>query len=728
MTRRLLWIALLVLPTTVHAIETYRLVSDALYAKAADDGAIFILTAARQATPGAWMQNCTGAPASLTRLDGHTGAVAWSTCLPISARNLAVDPRGAVTLAGPWSGLRATPGAYSSAGTDGIAVIRINPAGTAPEWIVILAGNPSYPYGGAKAWAAVAPDGSVYGTATVTTEKLPVTGTALRTDRPSYFSAYFFHLSADGVNLLYATYINDTNECYSSDLAVDSAGNVFVGGSCDSFWLDYQPSMATPGTFTTARDMWAASAWVARFDPSASAFRYVCVFGELGSLQIALTSVGQGRVAVAGLAIQGVMPFTPGALNAYQTARRGSSQSFVLVLSADGSAATPISSYGFASVGTLASDTDGNLIVAGEGTLVPTTANAWRPVAGAVYDSTFLLKLSADGARLLYATGLGCRSCTVQNLTFKGDEFWIAVADGSHKLAIADPQPVTAQTQQTTVLRAIPDNWPEVILFNGATLSWDTLDPAVLSAEIRLGAVNGPSIASGRTGVLALDGTTATYYFVDTTTTPRVLAVETFTRYTALGGIPVYLGYSLGLSPNPILSCRESPNTGTQTKVAGFLSNSTLTEVRIYVPAGPLFTMGFGPVFDTTGDWVSNGLSFFLVRAADNQVFGSARAYLLPNRSCTSAEPPEPMIHASRDCTQKNRFTLAWYTGVAPVEIREGTPDGAKVGRLNTDVGFLDVTAATAQTYWLLSWQNGAWMPVASTIADPTAPCEQGGQ
>ena len=173
--------------TAAAGDEVYRLASDARYARAGGDGSVFVLTGVRKPTPGAWIQECTGLADSLTRLDGKTGAVLWSTCLPVRAESLTVDAGGAVTMAGaksPNASVRATPGAYASPGADGIVVIRLNPAGSAPEWIATIRGNPRYPSAVATAWTAAGPDGSVYGAATVTTGNLPVTETALQKRRP----------------------------------------------------------------------------------------------------------------------------------------------------------------------------------------------------------------------------------------------------------------------------------------------------------------------------------------------------------------------------------------------------------------------------------------------------------------------------------------------------------------------------------------------------------------
>ena len=727
--RKFVLIALLAGRAAV-ADEVYRLVSDARYVKAGADGSVFVLSGKRVPTQGAWIRECTDLADSLTHVEAKTGAVIWSTCLPVKTESVSVDARGAVTIAGTMSsfaGVRATPGAYASPrGISGIAVIRLNPAASAPEWIATLTGDLSYPYSSARTWTAVGPDGSVYGAATVTEQNLPVSESALRTKGRGYFSGYFFRLSADGSKLLYATYV-DGNDCFVSDLAVGGDGSVFVGGVRSSFFLDYEPPLATPGSFTTLRNMWMDSAWVARFDPDASGFRYVTVFGQIAGTSIALAPAGRGRVAIAATGISGVMTSTTGAYFADLGPNAGDAESFVLVLNPQGSAAEVVVRYGLGLVRSLEFDANGNLIVAGEAGLVPTTSDAWRLVGGAFHDSGFVLKLSADGKRVIYSTGIGCRSCTMQNVARDGDALWVAVSDKSENLTVGMPQPLTVQHAEPSVLRAVPDNWSEVTNFLGAILSWDTREAAVLSAEIRRDAPDGPLVARGTTGSIALAAKTATYYFVDTTGGGRrVLGVETFTRYMPLGGTPVDRGFGLSLSPNPVLSCRESPLTGTQTLIGAFLGYSDFAEVRVGTPAGPVVTSGFGPVWDSTGDWVRNGLSFFLADAY-SRLYGSVRAYLLPNRSCMSEAPPEPMIRATRDCVQKDRFTLAWYSGTAPVEIREGSAMGPKVGRFKSDVGLLDVTAAAAKSFWLVSWQDGGWKPVASVVADPGASCGQGG-
>lgn len=733
-------LALMAVLTTAAAFaggETYRLVKGARYVQASADG-VFVLTSKREPTPGAWIQDCTYLVDSLTRLDGKTGAVLWSTCLPIEAENLLVDARGAVTIAGgirPFpGGLRATPGAYASPrGNAGIAVMRLNPDGSAPEWIATVTGDPGFLYTTPTAIAAIGADGSVYGAATVTTNNLPVTEGALQTQKQSNHSAYFFRLSADGSRLIYGTYINEGSECFASALITDAEGNVFTGGACDSFLLNEKPSMATPGTFTTERSMWTDSAWVARFDPAASRFRYIAVFGQLVGLRISLASAGRGRVAIAGTMISGVLPTTPGAVSIDRPPGKSES-SFFLVLAPDASTADVSGSYGVGTIAALERDTDGNLlIIGGEAwsrpglSVVTTSADAWRPVNGEANDSGFILKLKDDGTRVVYSTGIGCRACSVQNAAAAGDMLWIAVADGTDNVRIGPAQPTTVPRHDASVIQAIPDNWPDTRQYNpGAVLSWHTRDVTVRSAEIRRDTPNGPVVARGTSGAIVLDNATATYYFVSTTGGPfsgRVLGSETFTRHTPLSGTSAAAGYGLTLDPNPVLACRATPATGTQTRVVGW-AGGDWTYVRVGAPNGPLMVAGKGSVNSPTGDWVQNGMPFFLA-TPEWGVLGSVRAYLLPNRSCSTGAL-DAMIRATRDCADKNRFTLAWYTGKAPAEIREEGATGPKVARFSSISGLFDVTASTPRTYVLMAWENGEWTQVATTTADPRSPCEQG--
>ena len=117
---------------------------------------------------------------------------------------------------------------------------------------------------------------------------------------------------------------------------------------------------------------------------------------------------GSGNAYVTGNAGSTDFPVTPGA---YQTSRNGLRDAFVAKLSADG-ASLVYSSYlggnGADEGRGIAVDAAGNAYVTGDtsSTDFPVTPCAYQTSRGGLYDS-FVAKLSADGASLIYCTYLG---------------------------------------------------------------------------------------------------------------------------------------------------------------------------------------------------------------------------------------------------------------------------------------------------------------------------------
>ena len=117
---------------------------------------------------------------------------------------------------------------------------------------------------------------------------------------------------------------------------------------------------------------------------------------------------GSGNAYVTGNAGSTDFPVTPGA---YQTSRNGLRDAFVAKLSADGSRLV-YSSYlggnGADEGRGIAVDGSGNAYVTGDtsSTDFPVTPGAYQTSRGGLYDS-FVAKLSADGASLIYCSYLG---------------------------------------------------------------------------------------------------------------------------------------------------------------------------------------------------------------------------------------------------------------------------------------------------------------------------------
>jgi hypothetical protein len=142
-------------------------------------------------------------------------------------------------------------------------------------------------------------------------------------------------------------------------------------------------------------------------------------------------------------------------------------------------------------------------------------------------------------------------------------------------------------------------------------------------------------------------------------------------------------------------------------------------EIRVGAPNGPLFSDGPGTARDLAGDWIRDGMDFFLL-GSSGRLLASDRISILPIRPCLRQEPVPPAIQATPKtvfpCSSVSLSTLAWYTGFQPVEIREGSPDGRVLGRFDQTQGLLDVRPATSQQYFLMVYWAGGWQPLISTM------------
>jgi hypothetical protein len=229
------------------------------------------------------------------------------------------------------------------------------------------------------------------------------TGTGLRQN------AFVSKLNADGSKLVYSTFLGGSLFDQGQAIAVDNAGNAYVGGSTRS--ADFP---TTPGAFQPSQPVSKArekeDAFVTKLNASGSQLVYSTYLGGTGfdaALSIALDS--QGSAYITGRTGSSNFPTTPGA---YQTvcANCGTSfNGFVTKLNADGS--QPVYSTflggGFENDGTgIVVDGSGNAYVIG-----PTTAD-FPTTPGALVlpdqnSGAFVTKLNASGSQPVYSAFLG---------------------------------------------------------------------------------------------------------------------------------------------------------------------------------------------------------------------------------------------------------------------------------------------------------------------------------
>ena len=155
--------------------------------------------------------------------------------------------------------------------------------------------------------------------------------------------------------------------------------------------------------------------------------------------------------------------------------------------------------------------------------------------------------------------------------------------------------------------------------------------------DIRVGAPDGPLMTSGvanpllvfkiTVGPWVTDGTT--FYLQEKGNTSPQGTLQTITM-SVIPDAPPCLAYGFSAAPNPVITA--SP-FGT-TRISA--SASCPFDVRISGPSGAVFTSGVAnenggySVNATTGNWVTNGMSFFLQRSGDTTVQGTLSTLSVP--------------------------------------------------------------------------------------------------
>ena len=224
--------------------------------------------------------------------------------------------------------------------------------------------------------------------------------------------------------LEYSTYFGGKGNDGGSQIAVDAAGNVYVGGVTTgrNFPITEgaaQTEFAGMGPLIVT----AGDAFVAKFSPSGELLYSTYIGGSDDDAVMALAVDGEGNVYAGGLTKSADFPTTP---RAYRTTFGGVGQAihtggdgFVVKLSPDGKTmlySTYIGGSDADTVMGLTVDEEGNVYVTGQ-TLspnFPTSSQAFqrfnRGDGRAVLFKTgdaFVMKLDKNGARLVYSTLLG---------------------------------------------------------------------------------------------------------------------------------------------------------------------------------------------------------------------------------------------------------------------------------------------------------------------------------
>lgn len=222
-------------------------------------------------------------------------------------------------------------------------------------------------------------------------------------------AALTISLACPAASLNYATYLGGSGSESGAAVAVDSSGNVIVAGTTQS--TDFP---TTPGSYQPSVKSLVQAGLVQKLDPTGSHVIFsTYIAGGTNTALTGMTVDAQGNIVVAGYTTPGGA-FPPTA-NAYSTP---AGAGFVAKLSATGDKllfAATIGAYPMA----VALDSSGAIYVTGAAYAgLQTTTGVVQPAPGGgtctdspvpsqACSDAFVVKLSADGSKLVYATYLG---------------------------------------------------------------------------------------------------------------------------------------------------------------------------------------------------------------------------------------------------------------------------------------------------------------------------------
>jgi hypothetical protein len=339
-----------------------------------------------------------------------TGTVLYSTYLGGGCDDygnaIAVDGAGNAYVTGQLNG----GGACFD--TPGVLVAKLDPGGHL-VYAARMGGrllDSSYGTG-----IAVDTAGHAYVTGVANTSDFPTTAGAYRTTHciNDYWFAgdgFVAKVSADGRSLIYSTLLCGKGDDVPHGIAIDSAGNAYVAGTTASSDFPLAHAMQA----TRGGGVVGLSGFVSKLSADGSQLLYSTYFGGSGNTAIAGIALdAQRNVYVTGETDSIDFPTTRGVVQEHPGKRHcyaGCTDAFVSKIAPSGSALV-YSTYLYGELddagSAIAVDGSGNAYVVGQ------TVSQLFPVLDAFQssnrglDDAFVVKLNADGTRLLYSSYFG---------------------------------------------------------------------------------------------------------------------------------------------------------------------------------------------------------------------------------------------------------------------------------------------------------------------------------
>jgi hypothetical protein len=294
-----------------------------------------------------------------------------------------------------------TSGAYVTTrpGGNDAYVAKLNAAGNTLLYSTFLGSTGN----DAGTGIAVNPQGNAY-VIGQTNGTFPTTTGAYSTTRSGADDNFVTKLNTAGSGLVYSTYLGGSSSEYPADIALDSAGNVYVAGATGSSNFP-----TTTGAFDRTQNT-TNDGFITKLNPAGSGLVYSTYFGGTATESIHHIVVHtDGSAYIVGYTTATDLPTTTGAYRT--TSNGGPVDGFVARLNATGTGliySTYMGGSGHDVVSGIALDRKGNATITGLTTSsgFPTTANAYdRTYHGG--DDVFITRLNFNGTALLYSTLVG---------------------------------------------------------------------------------------------------------------------------------------------------------------------------------------------------------------------------------------------------------------------------------------------------------------------------------
>jgi len=343
--------------------------------------------------------------AFVTKINADGSGIVYSTYLGGSSdfnfgQSIAVDPAGSVYLTGATGASdfpTVNPIQSTNHGIRDAFVTKISPDGSSLIYSTYLGGS-----GDDYGWGiAVDSAGNAHVTGDTPSRDFPV----LKALQPTFheganFNTFVSEINAQGSALVYSTYWGGSGGEGGSRVAVDPAGNTYIGGY--TFSPDFPTVNAIQPTYAGNVD-----AYVTKLSSGGQNVIYSTFLGGSGfeyGWDIAVDSAGNAYMT--GFTESSDFPTA----HALQPTNHGNRDAFVAKINASGNAfvfSTYLGGSGTDQGTSIASDSSGNAYVGGytKSTDFP-TANAIQPTNHGGWDA-FVAKISGDGSALQYSTYLG---------------------------------------------------------------------------------------------------------------------------------------------------------------------------------------------------------------------------------------------------------------------------------------------------------------------------------